>query len=175
MDQEITAPSAVPRKRLVIFDVETTSFGAASKILQLAAISSTEQTYDHSILPKGNISAGVMKVTLPSVLERSGKRTLIDGQSAAEANDIQTVLGSFAEWLDNVSAGTPVVLVGHSCDRFDTVILLTHCEKYPEIMEKISRSVAGFADTILPSKKLCLKGIRYRRIQSTWFLLYHLW
>ena len=42
----------------------------------------------------------------------------------------------------------PVVLVGHNCDRFDTAILLAHCEKYPEIMEKISKRVAGFADTL---------------------------
>ena len=156
MDREITAPSsAVPRERLalddrpllVIFDVETTGFGAASEIMQLAAISSTEQTLDRKILPRGNISSGSMKVTLLSVSERSGKCTLYYRQLAIEASDAQTVLGSFAEWLKNVSAGMLVVLVGHNCDRFDTAILLAHCKKYPRIME-ISKSVAGFADTL---------------------------
>ena len=88
-----------------------------------------------------------MKVTLLSVSERSGKCTLYYRQCAIEASDAQTVLGSFAEWLENVSAGMPVVLVGHNCDRLDTAILLAYCEKYLEITE-ISRSVAWFADTL---------------------------
>ena len=124
----------------VFFDLETTSLSNHCDVTQIAAVCQNSR-FDQYVTPGQEISQGASEVT--GLTFQLG--TLFHHNRPVESIHIKSALQSFLAWLSNLPS--PVVLIGHNCERFDSKVLSRKLTKY-QLDKEFSDTVDGFVDTL---------------------------
>ena len=128
------------KAKQVFFYLETTSLYEDTEITQISAFSN-EFFFDQYVLPEGQISGQVSKITgIAKVADK-----LFVKNKPVESLGISDALEKFGLWLQNFECD--VVLIGHNVRTFDSRILLNYVNKYKEFTHLFS-NVLGFVDTL---------------------------
>uniref|UniRef100_A0ABM0LZJ0 Uncharacterized protein LOC102808737 n=1 Tax=Saccoglossus kowalevskii TaxID=10224 RepID=A0ABM0LZJ0_SACKO len=140
--KKVNAPVSFPVKILqdspvVVFDLETTSFGIDSSICQIAA-SYDGKIFDEYVDPCQPIHPAASNVT--GLTYTCGK--LFHNFNLVPTLSQKDALESFIEWIPLNS-----VLVAHNCKNFDARILVSSVQRYG-LLDKLKHKHCCFSDTL---------------------------
>ncbi|XP_077863075.1 uncharacterized protein LOC102808737, partial [Saccoglossus kowalevskii] len=140
--EPVNAPVSFPVKILqdspvVVFDLETTSFGIDSSICQIAA-SYDGKIFDEYVDPCQPIHPAASNVT--GLTYTCGK--LFHNFNLVPTLSQKDALESFIEWIPLNS-----VLVAHNCKNFDARILVSSVQRYG-LLDKLKHKHCCFSDTL---------------------------
>ena len=130
------------KKKIIVFDTETTCTGRAAELCQISATSEDgKHEFSHYILPKSNISSGASLVNNLTIKSINGKRTLCKSNSTVVSVNPGKALQDFITFLKQLQdkdSNSTLVLIGHNSATFDVPILLRNSDR-------------TFQDIILPN------------------------
>lgn len=138
--------SIIPAEDMVaiVFDLETTGFGARAEVVQIAA-KYQNQEFNCYILPSNGIPAVVTEVTGLSVYEGQLILRDKDGRHPIETQPPLIACTAFITFLKNVSQN--VILVAHKGVTFDSPQIVKAMHAIG-LLETFGLVVKGFTDTL---------------------------
>ncbi|RUA06482.1 MAG: hypothetical protein DSY43_01905 [Gammaproteobacteria bacterium] len=136
---------------MLIYDLETSGFRKDAEITQLACVDiKGEREFSTYIMPKRAIDPSASKVTGLSVGYSQGVRVLCKDGKPVEADDLQTALKGFSDFL-NQPSNKPVLLVAHNGQSFDAPRIVFHIEA-EDLIESFPSDIL-FGDSLIASRK----------------------